>query len=110
MTPLPTKFSGRADQRGFEFEQIERVGNIAIYRKTKPGQKVVVFEVVRILIRKAEKAFQRDYPNREVYPKSEFWGLYGWTECSVEHARRRLAIAQSTPFEGFDGKTVVGDL
>lgn len=96
MKPLSTKF--KLD--GFDFEQIQRHGRVAIFRKSKPNHQQATFEVVFIQERPAHT-----WPNgqtteaHESMPGSEQWGMAGWSCYTLEAARARLhrLTGYSTP-------------
>ncbi len=92
MTDKRTHILAKAfNARGFNFEQIKRKGNIALYRKAKEGEGGLVesFEVIKIRTRKAAKLPSgKSLPQREIYPASSDWGTYGWTSLTSEDALR----------------------
>ncbi len=90
MTPLPTEFTGRADQRGYMFKQLKRTGDVALFEKHNPGHipgAAISYEVVIV-----QKRPERTFPNGEVYPAHESmpspedWGVYGWSPYDLESA------------------------
>jgi hypothetical protein len=74
MKTLPTAF--RHD--GFEFTQLERNGQIAIFRKSKPA-----YHHYEVVIIQCEQ--ERTFPNglttpaHERMPGNEEWGWHGWS-------------------------------
>ena len=74
---------------GFDLRQVERIGRVAIYEKTKGPYKG--WEI--ILIRKRPG---RQLPGgkhiaaREQYPSSAEWGIRGWTAMSLANAKKQL--------------------
>jgi hypothetical protein len=85
--PLPKEF--RRD--GFNYRQIYREGDFAIYRQTwKGNDHSAAFEVVRIKQRQGFEIGGRFIPPAEVYPRSEQWGELGWTFCNKEAAFAKL--------------------
>lgn len=75
--PLALEFKGRASQKSFDFKQIKREGDIAIYEK-KDGE-MVYHEVIVV-----QKHNGRTMPGgvvvepSEFYPSDNMFGLYGW--------------------------------
>ena len=65
---------------GFGYRQIAREGNWAIYEQRWPGSENLCYEIIRIR-REEATTFPsgRSYPEREVYPSSEAWGVDGFT-------------------------------
>jgi|SRR5262249_22038485 len=75
--PLATRFR----RSGFDFRQIAREGDVAIYEKTwlscaEPSRH---YEVVRIRRRDGFQIGGRFVEPAEVYPPSDLWGFYGFT-------------------------------
>ena len=80
MRTLPTEFS--SDH--FQFHQIAREGDIALFRKTKG--RIETFEVVVV-----QHSPERDTPwghaqESERMPSNEQWGALGWSLQSKERA------------------------
>jgi hypothetical protein len=75
--PLPKEF--RRD--GFSYRQIAREGDAAIYEQTWNGCRnpSVSYEVIRIRRRQGFQIGGRFVEPSEVYPKSEAWGVDGFT-------------------------------
>src|SRR5690242_173471 len=73
---LPTRFS----RDGFNYRQIAREGDAAIYEQTWSGcsSPSVCYEVVRIRQRKAFQIEGRFVEAAEVYPGSDSWGVDGF--------------------------------
>src|SRR5215471_4496680 len=73
--PLPRGFH----RDGFQYRQIAREGNAAIYEQiwNGCGNPSVCYEVVRIRRREGFKICARWVEPAEIYPKSEDWGLDG---------------------------------
>ena len=86
--PLPTQF--RRD--GFNYQQIAREGDAAIYEQTWIGycNPSIAYEVVRIRRREGFKIGGRCVEPAEVYPKSEAWGIDGFTFTDKDAAFAKL--------------------
>ena len=82
--PLPTRFKSR----GFDYKQIAREGNIAIYEQRWRSSENVGYEVVRIRVR--THRFKSDGRPYEAYPGSGEWGLYGFTLTDKDAAFTKL--------------------
>jgi hypothetical protein len=85
---LPTRF--RRD--GFEYRQIAREGNAAIYEQTWGGsaEPSVCYEVVRIRRRDGFQIGVRFVEPAEVYPSSGAWGVDGFTFTDKDAAFAKL--------------------
>jgi len=74
-------------KQGYQFRQIERDGNLAIYQQTSEAGDIH-FELVRI------KKHKQDYHSKragdEYYPGTESWGVDGFTFLSLESAKQKL--------------------
>ena len=86
--PLPKEF--RHD--GFTFRQIVREGDAAIYEQTWNGcqNPNVAYEVIRIRRRKGFQIGSKFVEPAEVYPKSEAWGVDGFTLTDKDAAFAKL--------------------
>ena len=86
--PLPIRF--RRD--GFDFRQIAREGNAAIYEQAWSGcgEPSVCYEVIRIRRREAFQIDGRLVEPAEVYPSSGAWGVDGFTLTDKDAAFARL--------------------
>jgi hypothetical protein len=85
--PIATAFN----RDGFQYRQIAREGDMAIYEQRWPGSDNVCYEVVRIRRRKAGTYPNGvSYPPREVYPSSAQWGDDAWTVTTLDAAYKKL--------------------
>ena len=74
MKILSLKFS----KIGFDFEQLQRAGRLAVYRKSKPHQNAS-FEAIRIGSHEDYMLAGNLIAASETYPSSETWGTNGFT-------------------------------
>ena len=92
MTPLPTQFKGRADQRGYVFTQIKRTGDVALFEKhnpTHPPGTLPSYEVV-IVQKHPDKAWPdgRVTQAHESMPSPEEWGVLAYSPpIGAAHAK-----------------------
>jgi hypothetical protein len=86
--PLPTRF--RRD--GFNYRQIARGGDAAIYEQTWSGcsDPSVCYEVVRIRRREGFQINGRFVEPAEIYPKADAWGVDGFTLTDKDAAFAKL--------------------
>jgi hypothetical protein len=91
--PLPKEF--RHD--GFQYRQIARERNAAIYEQTWTGcqNPSVAYEVVRIRRREGFQIGGRFVEAAEVYPNSEAWGTDGFTFTDKDAAFAKLRVIRS---------------
>jgi len=85
---LPTRFQ----RDGFEYRQIAREGNAAIYEQTWSGcpEPSVCYEVVRVRRREGFRIDGRLVEAAEVYPSSAAWGVDGFTLTDKDAAFAKL--------------------
>ena len=73
MKTLPTQFT----DRGFQFNQLRRRGNVAVFSRTKG--KVTHFETVIVDSHQGFQIKGKQIEPSEFYPSSEQWGTKGFT-------------------------------
>ena len=79
----------------FQYDQIERQGNIALFEQTHKQSGIVRYEVVVIETKPAQTLPSgKSYPEREVSPSSGSWGQKGWTMYTTEGAREKIRWLQ----------------
>lgn len=84
--PLAASFR----RHGYEFERINRIGPIAIYKRSRCNR-VVSFEV--LVLRATPERTLPDgtiVPAKERYPTSSEWGEYGWSCTSLDRAQSKF--------------------
>jgi hypothetical protein len=86
--PLPKEF--RKD--GFNYRQIAREGDAAIYEQTWRGgtNPSTVYEVIRIRCRDGFHIAGRFVEPAEIYPPSDAWGTDGFTITNKDAAFAKL--------------------
>jgi hypothetical protein len=89
--PLPKEF-----RRGeFNYRQICREGDFAIYQQTwKGNDDSAAFEVIRIRRREGFQIGDRLVESGEFYPSSESWGSHGFTVTDKDVAFEKLRELQ----------------
>jgi len=93
--PLPKEF--RYGQ--FDYRQITREGNAAIYEQTWNGRSnaSVCYEVIRIRRREGFQIDGRFVGPAEVYPNSDAWGVDGFTLTDKDAAFAKLREVAGRP-------------
>ena len=86
--PLPKEF--RRD--GFDYRQIAREGNAALYQQRWTGcaEPSVCYEIIRIRKREGFQVGSRFVGPAEVYPNSQAWGVDGFTVTDKDAAFAKL--------------------
>lgn len=77
ITYKPIETSFRRD--GFDYRQIQRIGDVAIFEQSKPSLTSTWFEVVIIRRYDEREVFGKRVEPMEGYPGSSQWGTHGWT-------------------------------
>ena len=85
---LPKKFKSH----GFNFEQVVREGDFAIYKKWKDGQISISWEVIKIMKQKEFKLGDTIIPKKEAFCSDSQWGIFGFTLCSKEDALKKMDL------------------
>jgi hypothetical protein len=99
MQPIPTEFT----EGHFQYRQIERYGDLAIYSQTHTHGSVTRYEVVRIRMRPAHTwPTGLVTPEHEGYPGASSWGRDGFTCFALEEASAVLAAWASRITEDLD--------
>jgi len=90
--PIATEFK----HDGFNYRQIAREGDVAIYEQRWRDSENVCYEVVRIRRHEA-KTFPdgKSSPAREACPASAAWGDFGWTVTTLDAAYEKLRALRS---------------
>lgn len=97
MKTLPTTFGSD----GFDFQQLRREGDIALFVKHKLPFRFKSYEVVMIQKRNAYTwPDGQTTPAHEAMSSSRDWGTYGWTYQTFEDAESRFKKLAETQFEG----------
>jgi len=79
-------------KKGFKFTQVERKGNVAIYKQEalKVENPKANYEVVQIKSHNGYEIGGSKIAAAEVYPGSSQWGLLGWTHIDLASAEKRF--------------------
>lgn len=87
--PLPLEFKGRASQKEFQFTQLKREGNIAIYKKD--DEVVPYYETIKV-----KRHDGRVMPGgvkigpSEYYPSDNTFGIDGWCFRELSQAEKKF--------------------
>jgi hypothetical protein len=75
----------------FQYAQVERRGDVALYTQTHKASGTVRYEVIKIRIQ-PEHTWPTGVttPEQEAYPGSGSWGLYGWTFFEITAAQQKM--------------------
>jgi len=68
---------------GLTAKLVMRTDKKAMYRRDN------VYEVFRIKVAEAREAFGKNYPQREVYPGNEDFGVWAWCFSNEAKAKQR---------------------
>lgn len=91
MEKLATEFKGRGEVSGVMFTQLDRKGDICLYKRVDPDG-FTAYEVIKAVKNKAMTAViggvTVEYQERETYPKGDRWGATEKTTTSLEQAKK----------------------
>jgi hypothetical protein len=74
---------------GFDLRQVKRIGQVALYKKTKGN--CTGWEIILIRKRPGHHLPNGKYLSvRECYPASSEWGIRGWTAMSFATAQKQF--------------------
>ena len=85
MKPLATTFR----KTGYDYQQIDRVGDVAIFSQAQGGR-VFAWEVVVVQKCPDREIAGKPIPAHEALPGAELWGREGWTCTSPERAAEKM--------------------
>jgi hypothetical protein len=90
MKALPEVFS----MNQFAYRQISRIGNVALYQKTKHFSAWGLFKTYEVVV--VQKMEKHIWPNGDITPAHEHmpgneqWGLYGWSCQTHKRALKKF--------------------
>ncbi len=99
MTPLPTVFDGRADQRDYKFTVLQRIGDVVLLEKQfkphircDPGSDRGLSYEVCIVQRQRAKLLPSGVmsKDKEMLPAPSEWGTSGWSYGNLADAQKRF--------------------
>ncbi len=75
----------------FQYVQVERQDDVALYTQTHKASGNVRYEVIRIKVQR-EHTWPTGVttPEKEAYPGSGSWGQLGWTFFTLETAQQKM--------------------
>lgn len=90
MKTIPTTF--RSD--GFDFRQLKREGDVAMFVKGKPTHTRESYEVVIVQIVPTKTICGREVLEHEAMPSASDWGVQGWSYMELSAANKRFFSLQ----------------
>jgi hypothetical protein len=84
--PLQTSFRSK----GFDYRQLRRIGDVALYEQTKPTLSRKWYEVVMVQRHDTYELGGRTIEAAETMPSTSQWGRLGWTYRDPKEARSRF--------------------
>lgn len=76
---------------GYDFNQIERIGDVALYEKTTKDVPRPSYEVVLVQRHEERVIAGNTIAAGESMPGAEQWGMKGWSLTTPERAREKFA-------------------
>ena len=99
-TTGPRPLGDTYSKNGYQYKLIVRDGKVAIFgqiRKREPFD-YVAYEVIVIEVKPPVTIMGKDYPEREVSPGNEEWGIHGFTYTNLSDAKVKMrALAKTIP-------------
>ena len=77
-------------RKKFQYDQICRNGNLAIYTQPHTESQGQTFEVIVIKSHNGYEIAGTRIEAAEVYPSDTQWGILGWTYQTLEAAKNKL--------------------
>lgn len=93
------KLSKNFKQKGFNFTQSKREGDIAIYKKIPLTGNHVSYEVILISRHNGYELAGHYIEPAETYPSSSQWGVKGWTFTNSKDAEAKFKSLQTVATE-----------
>ena len=84
--PLKTSFRSK----GFDYRQLGRTGDVALFEQTKPELSEPRYEVVVVQRHEAYELGGRTIEAAETMPSTSSWGRFGWTYRDPKEAQKRF--------------------
>ena len=75
---------------GFNFQQVKRIKDVAIYKKKATDHIGHSYEVIKISRHNGYKLGGNYVQPAETYPSNSLWGTHGWTCQTIEGADRKF--------------------
>ena len=75
---------------GFNFKQVQREGDVAIFEKASINCNGVSYEVIKISRHNGYKLGGNYVEPAETYPSNSLWGTAGWTCTSMDSAEKKF--------------------
>ena len=104
MKPLPTEFKSK----GFQFRQLKRVGDVALFERKRPTWKNPGYEVVRVRKYPTYEISGATIEAHEALPPDEAFGQEGWALASIERAEEVFAEQSKNPYTTIMGQPTGG--
>ena len=87
---VPTVFK----KKGFNYKQVKREGDKAIFEQTREDSTIHNYEVVKIGRHNGYTMGGVFIEPSETYPGSSLWGICGWTCTSIDDAQKKFDSLQ----------------
>jgi hypothetical protein len=77
-------------KNGFDYQQVWREGDFAIYKQSKEGVTKNWFEAIQITRHDGYEIAGNKIEPSEIYPSNEKWGTFGFTCVDLSSAKKRI--------------------
>jgi hypothetical protein len=89
------KLAKNFKQKGFNFSQVKRDGDFAIFEKVPVNGTHTSYEVIIISRHNGYELGGQYIEPAETYPSSSQWGTKGWTHTTLKSAEAKLKALKS---------------
>lgn len=94
MTTVHRPLAKRFRSKGFDYELLDRVGDVALFKQTKPIISRASFEVVIVQRHDGYSLAGTHVPPAETMPPTSLWGRLGFTYSDLAAANKKFRELQ----------------
>ena len=84
-------------KNGFDYQQVWREGDFAIYKQSKEGVTKNWFEAIQITKHDGYEIAGNKIEPSEIYPSNEKWGTLGFTCIDLVSAHKKIGFIKDNP-------------
>jgi len=84
------------ERKKFQYDQIYRKGNLAIYKQKNIEYGSLTYEAIVIKSHNGYEIMGNKIPPSEVYPCDSQWGDLAWTYQTLEEAQNKIKQLEET--------------
>lgn len=84
------------DRKVFQYEQLYRKGNYAIYSQKHRDTGFTTYEAIIVKNHNGYEIAGVKIEASEVYPGDSQWGIFGWTYQTLDQAKNKIKQLEET--------------